>query len=175
MMPHPPSPGLIVAVLTTPVKGLRPSADQRLTASRERTPRPSTPTRETMSIRNTLAFVTLALAAGFALAAEPKAFTQSAFDQLAHDGKPVIVDVAASWCPTCRAQKPIVEGLTRQGAYQDVTVLTVDFDTSKPVLKAFRVGSQSTLIAFKGGKETGRSVGDTTPASIEALFKKAAN
>ena len=31
---------------------------------------------------------------------------------------------------------------------------------------------QSTLIAFKGTKETGRSTGDTNAASIEALLDK---
>jgi thioredoxin 1 len=31
---------------------------------------------------------------------------------------------------------------------------------------------QSTLIAFKGEHETGRSVGDTDPSSIAALLNK---
>jgi len=128
-----------------------------------------------MEIRKTLAFLSLACAAGLASAAEPRVFSQQEFNKLAQQGKPVIVDVAATWCPTCKAQKPIVDGLLKQGAYKDVVVLTVDFDADKPVLKAFKVGMQSTLIAFKGGKETGRSVGDTTAAGIEALFKKAAN
>jgi len=128
-----------------------------------------------MRIRKTLLTLSLSCVAVLALAAEPKVFSQQEFDRLAHEGKPVIVDVAATWCPTCKAQKPIVDSLTQQGAYKDVTVLTVDFDADKPVLKTFRVGMQSTLIAFKGGKETGRSVGDTTGAGVEALFKKAMN
>ena len=126
-----------------------------------------------MQIRKTLVTLLLACVAGLALAAEPKVFSQLEFERLTHEGKPVIVDVAATWCPTCKAQKPIVDSLIQQGAYKEVTVLTVDFDADKPVLKAFKVGSQSTLIAFKGGKEAGRSVGDTTAAGIEALFKKA--
>jgi len=31
---------------------------------------------------------------------------------------------------------------------------------------------QSTLVAFKGANEVGRSVGDTTPAGLEGLIKK---
>lgn len=120
------------------------------------------------------ALVALTLAAGWASAAAPKPFTAQEFDRLAHEGKPVIVDVAASWCPTCKAQKPIIDSLASQPAYQGVAVLTVDFDTEKAVLRQFKVGTQSTLIAFKGGKEAGRSVGDTTPAGIEGLFKKVA-
>lgn len=115
----------------------------------------------------------LALCAGTAMAADPKPFSQQAFDQLTHEGKPVVVDVAAPWCPTCRAQKPIIEKLSQQAAYKDVAVLTVNFDEDKAALKSFKVSSQSTLIAFKSGKEAARTVGDTTPAGIEALFKKA--
>ena len=128
-----------------------------------------------MKIASTLTALALTTAAALATAAEPQPFNQRLFDQLTHDGKPVVVDVSATWCPTCKAQKPIVEGLSRQVAYKDVAVLKVDFDADKPVLKEFKVGMQSTLIAFKGGKESGRSVGDTTPAGIEGIFKKAVN
>lgn len=111
--------------------------------------------------------------APFGFAAEPKHFTQQDFARLAHDGKPVVVHVSAIWCPTCKAQKPIVEGMSRRPAYGDVAILSVDFDTDKAVLKQFKVTMQSTLIGFKGGKEMARSVGDTTPAGIENIFKKA--
>ena len=114
----------------------------------------------------------LALCVSAAVAAEPKPFSQQTFDQLAHDGKPVIVDVAAPWCPTCLAQKPIVSKLAGQAAYKDVAVLIVDFDNDKPALKFLGAGPQSTLIAFKSGKEVARTIGDTTPAGIESLFKK---
>lgn len=118
------------------------------------------------------------LISGTALAAsagEIKLFSQQEFDSLAQAGKPVVVDVSAPWCPTCKAQKPIVESLAKQPAYKDVTILTVDFDTEKNVLKQFKVTMQSTLIAFKAGKETARSVGDATPTGLESLFKKAVN
>lgn len=125
--------------------------------------------------RSAVLVAALTLWAAVASAAEPKPFAQQDFDKLAHDGKPVVVDVSATWCPTCKAQKPIVENLSKQPAYKDVAILMVDFDADKAVLKQFKVNMQSTLIAFKGGKEMGRSVGDTTPAGIENIFKKAAN
>lgn len=110
-----------------------------------------------------------------ASAAEPKHFTQQEFENLSRQGHPVVIDVAASWCPTCRAQKPIIDRLSKQDAYKQVAVLTVDFDSDKNVLKQFKVSMQSTLIAFKGGKELWRTVGDTTPVGIETIFKKASN
>lgn len=125
--------------------------------------------------RPSILFIALTLWAAVASAAEPRPFTQQDFDKLAHAGKPVVVDVSATWCPTCKAQKAIITGLSKRPVYQDVAILTVDFDAEKTVLKQFKVSMQSTLIAFKGGKEMGRTVGDTTPAGIESIFKKAAN
>jgi len=43
----------------------------------------------------------------------------------------------------------------------------------KDVVKNFKVTMQSTLIVFKGGKEVGRSTGDTKKDSIADLLKKA--
>ena len=120
--------------------------------------------------------LTLALSAFAVLASagpsEP--FTQKRFDELAAQGKPALVAVHADWCPTCKAQKPIVGELMGRPEFKDMTELVVDFDAQKPVVKQYKVSMQSTLIAFRGGKEVGRSVGDTTKAGIEGLVKKAA-
>ena len=58
--------------------------------------------------------------------------------------------------------------------YKDVTELTVDYDNDKTAVQRFKAHMQSTLVAFRGDKEVGRSVGDTTPAGLEALVRKAA-
>jgi thiol:disulfide interchange protein len=42
-----------------------------------------------------------------ALAGQP--FDTSAFQQAQAAGKPILVDVTASWCPTCKVQRPIVQ------------------------------------------------------------------
>ena len=113
--------------------------------------------------------------ASIAMAGEIKPFSQQEFDKLTREGKPVVLDVSATWCPTCKQQKPIVDSLMKQPAYKDVTLMTIDFDAEKPTLKQFKVGMQSTLVAFKGQAEVGRSVGDTTPTGIEGLIKKTVN
>jgi thiol-disulfide isomerase/thioredoxin len=117
----------------------------------------------------------VAVTASLAMAGEIKPYSQQEFDQLTAEGKPVLLDISATWCPTCKQQKPIIESLMKQPAYKDVTTLTIDFDANKPTLKKFKVTSQSTLVAFKGAKEVGRSVGDTNPDGIEGLIKKAIN
>jgi len=112
------------------------------------------------------------MVAGSAMA-DTVPYTQATFDTLQHAGKPILVGVHADWCPTCRAQAPIIESLIKQKNYQGITSLRVDFDNQKNVLRTFHVSRQSTLIVFKGGKEVGRSLGDTSPDGIESLLRKA--
>lgn len=124
-----------------------------------------------------LMVVGLFVAAGFAsimpaIAAEPQEFDQKAFEAAQTAGKSVLVDVSAPWCPTCKAQKPILSSLAKDPRFKDIVVFQVDFDTQKDVLRKFDVRMQSTLICYKGTKEVGRSTGDTNPASIEALLGK---
>ena len=89
-------------------------------------------------------------------AAEWKPFEAAAFAQAQKDGKPILVDIFAVWCPTCRAQNPILTQLTREPKYKDLVVFKVDFDTQKADVRALKATSQSTLIAYNG--ETDRKV-----------------
>jgi thiol-disulfide isomerase/thioredoxin len=118
---------------------------------------------------------TMAASAGFAvsaLATETRTFDQKAFAEAQKAGKPIFVGVHASWCPTCKAQDPILGELMSTPKFKDLVYFVIDFDGQKDAVKAFGVRTQSTLIAFKGDKETGRSVGDTNRASIGALLDK---
>jgi thiol-disulfide isomerase/thioredoxin len=128
-----------------------------------------------MHFAKKIALIALASFMSLAMAGEIKPFSQGNFDALTAAGKPVVLDISATWCPTCKAQKPIVDGLMKQPAYKDVTLLTIDFDANKPTLKKFKVNMQSTLVAFKGTQEVGRSVGDTSPEGLEGLIKKTLN
>ena len=108
-----------------------------------------------------------------AVAADWKPFTQADFSAAQKDGKSILVDIFAPWCPTCRAQKPILANLGTNPKFKDVAHFDIDFDSQKDLLRKFNVRSQSTLITFKGKQEVGRSTGDTNAASIERLLDKA--
>ena len=99
-------------------------------------------------------------------AAQP--FDGKSFHQAQAAGKTILIDVTASWCPTCRHQRPIVEQIEKEKP--NLVVYEVDFDSAKDILRRFLVQYQSTLIVFKGTKEIGRSTGDTDPARIRALI-----
>ena len=121
------------------------------------------------------------LMAGALVAAAPLAplwantavpFSAEAFKAAQASGSPILVEIHADWCPTCKAQNPILDRLTADARFKDLKVFRVDFDAMKPVVKQFGAQMQSTLIVFKGSAEQGRSVGDTREASIAALLDK---
>jgi thioredoxin-like negative regulator of GroEL len=108
----------------------------------------------------------------FALAAEVP-FNQGGFDATRSAGKPVAVVFHADWCPTCRAQAPVLKSLTETPALKGLTLYVANFDTETALRKALGVTQQSTIVVFKGGKEIARSTGDTQRDRLDALLKQA--
>ena len=116
------------------------------------------------------------LATGMALAASQAAesgYDKTRFEAALAQGKPVIVDFAADWCPTCRAQKPIVEELLKEPRMQGVTLFVANFDTERALKARLRIVQQSTFVVFKGGKEVARSTGQTARQALSDLFAQA--
>src|SRR5262245_42817262 len=126
-------------------------------------------TRRSVLITATAASI-LALNPAFALGPQP--FNAQAFSDAQKAGKPILIAIHASWCPTCKAQAPILNELTNDPKFKNLVYLVVDFDSQKDLVRRFGARVQSTLIAFKGDKEQGRSAGDTNRASIAALLNK---
>ena len=118
-------------------------------------------------------FGTTLMTATASFAAEKVDYTPAAFDAAQRAGKPILVEIHATWCPTCAAQAPILAALEKESKFKDLVVVHVDFDSQKDAVRRFGARMQSTLITFKGGKETGRSVADTNADSIAALLGKA--
>ena len=112
------------------------------------------------------------LALGSAFAANIP-FEQAQFDQLLHQGKPVVLHIHADWCPTCRAQQAVLDDLMPLPEFKNLPVLRVNFDSEKSLLRTYKVRNQSTFIVFKNGKEVTRSTGETDRDAIAALLKKA--
>ena len=107
-----------------------------------------------------------------AFAAHPQPFDAKAFADAQKAGKPIFIAIHASWCPTCKAQTPILSELMADPKFKNLVYFVIDFDSQKDLVQRFGARMQSTLIAFKGDKEGGRSVGDTNRASIAALLNK---
>lgn len=123
--------------------------------------------------RRSLAFALLALPlAGTIAPAHAAAFqpyTAEAFAKATKAGGPVFVHVYAPWCLQCRAQEAILARLMTEPKFTGATFLRVSYDGQKDVVAALNV-PRSTLIAFKGPRETGRmSWGVTDDAVLKVL------
>lgn len=97
-------------------------------------------------------------------------FTQAAFDAAKAQGKPILVEVHAPWCPICAAQQAGIAAAQNDPANRGLVVFRIDFDSQKAAQRPLRVTRQSTLIAFNGTRETGRLLGDTNAAAIARLI-----
>ncbi len=128
-----------------------------------------------MLSRRSIVFAAVAASAALiapVYATEIQTFDLESFAATQKAGKPILVAIHASWCPTCKAQKPILSELMSAPKFKDLVYFVIDFDNQKYAVKYFGARTQSTLIAFKGLTETGRSVGDTERSSIAALLNK---
>src|SRR5271157_4745631 len=76
-------------------------------------------------------------------------FNQAQFDATRDAGKPVAVVFHADWCPTCRAQAPVLKGLTQTPEFKSLTLYIADFDTENALKKSLGVTKQSTIVVFK--------------------------
>jgi thiol-disulfide isomerase/thioredoxin len=119
------------------------------------------------------ALVALAALPRAATAADRTPFTDAAFQAAQAAGRPILIEVTAPWCPTCRAQKPHVDAVAADPLMREAVLLSIDFDTQKDALRRLSVRSQSTLIAFRGTEERGRATGITDGAAIRALLLRA--
>lgn len=124
-------------------------------------------------------FTALALAASAAIAfaapaaaAERQPFTQAAFAAAKAKGRPILVEVKAWWCPVCASQGRTIKATTAAPQYDNLLILSINYDKQKAEWKALGAQKQSTLIGYNGGREVGRVVYTTDKAAINDLLAK---
>jgi thioredoxin 1 len=108
-------------------------------------------------------------------AATVQPYQAGAFATAQKNGDPILVFVEASWCPICAKERPILLHLYGTPEFKALQVFDVDFDMSKPLLRKLDVQMQSTLIVYRGVKETGRLTGATDPTIIKRLLETASS
>jgi thioredoxin len=100
-------------------------------------------------------------------------YNQAQFDAMRAAGKPIAVVFHADWCPTCRAQAPVLKQLTQSQDLKGITLFVANFDTETALKRSLGITKQSTIVVFKDGKESARSTGDTQPDTLSELLRHA--
>jgi thioredoxin-like negative regulator of GroEL len=120
----------------------------------------------------TLAAIALSAACNLALALDIQPYAPETLAAKQKAGESVALHFHADWCPTCRAQEKVFNGWKGDASVPG-TLLIVNYDKERELKRQLGVRTQSTVIAYKGGKETGRLAGDTDPKALRAVLDSA--
>ncbi len=119
-----------------------------------------------------LLLLTLTLLAGFAQAdSRFEAFTPERFQALQAEGRTVVIDVWAPWCPTCRNQAPKLDALLAEPAFAEFVGLKLHWDDQRDLGKQLGAPRQSTVFVFKGSEQRAMSVAETDLDRLREVYR----
>lgn len=96
--------------------------------------------------------------------------TNENFDcEVIKSDKPVLLDFWADWCGPCRMLMPVIEEIAKEKE-NDLKVGKINVDEQPELAKKFGIMSIPTLIVFKNGEQTNRSLGVIPKDSILSLL-----
>ena len=83
---------------------------------------------------------------------------------------PVLVDFWAEWCMPCKMLAPVIEELSSEanGTYK---VAKVNVDEAPSLAAQYEVMSIPTVLVFRNGQITNKSIGVVPKASLLELLK----
>jgi thioredoxin 1 len=100
-------------------------------------------------------------------------FDAARFEEARKSGRPVVLQVTATWCGPCQRLRKVVNGLLENSGFKDLVIFDADFDANKDALVKVNAHTVTTLVLYRDNSEILRSSGETRADAIEALLKKA--
>lgn len=100
-------------------------------------------------------------------------FTQERFAAAQAAGQPILVDISATWCPTCRRQSEVLGQILDGGEFADLVILKLDWDSQRRIAHSFGARRQSTLVVYRGADEVARAIAITSESDIQSLLSQA--
>jgi thiol-disulfide isomerase/thioredoxin len=122
--------------------------------------------------RGLLVGVALSFVLASGVQAHKVLFDAAAFRAARDSGKPVVLQVAATWCGPCQKMKRTVSELVERPEFKNVMIFEADYDANKEDLKQLNAYHVTTLILYRDKAEVQRTVGETQPEMIEPLLRK---
>lgn len=93
-------------------------------------------------------------------------FDAAAFARYQASGDPLLVEIYASWCPTCKAQHEAFEQIEESGRRPAIRAIRVDFDRDADFRKSLGINYTGALLIFQGEQRITEGDGLVTPDSI---------
>lgn len=94
---------------------------------------------------------------------------------ISENGRPMVVDFSATWCPPCRELKPIFEQLKDQYSGK-VDFVSVDVDSVPQLAEKYDIHSIPALVYISAdGKELFRTIGFIPEDSIKRVVAQYLN
>ncbi len=95
--------------------------------------------------------------------------TKDNFDsEVINSDIPVLVDFWASWCGPCRMIAPVIESIAEKYDGK-IKVGKVNVDEEPEISLEYNISSIPTVMIFKNGEETAKSIGYSDESEIERL------
>ncbi len=95
--------------------------------------------------------------------------TSSSFEsEVLNASGTVLVDFFATWCGPCKMLSPVLERVADK--HSDIKVVKVDVDKAPDLASRYGVMGVPTMIVFKDGQISTKSVGYKNEAGVEALL-----
>lgn len=92
------------------------------------------------------------------------------FEELMARGEPMLVEVYASWCPTCLLQHRALDTLHAEGRGPNVRAIRVDFERDLDFVQKYNFRYTGTMVLFNHGREAARATGLITADKIEEFL-----
>jgi len=90
--------------------------------------------------------------------------------EVLNSDKPVLVDFWATWCGPCMMLAPTIAEIAEER--EDIKVGKVDVDQQPELAVMFKIISIPTLMVFKNGEVTAKTLGVQTKQAILDLLEK---
>tara|TARA_R110000796_G_scaffold58413_5_gene134935 strand:- start:31165 stop:31482 length:318 start_codon:yes stop_codon:yes gene_type:complete len=96
--------------------------------------------------------------------------TSESFDSLLSEKEVLVVDFWAPWCGPCKTLGPIIDSVNADIKDENVKVIKVNVDEHSELAAKYGIRSIPTVIYFKAGKLSNKTIGISSRAEIEDII-----